>query len=101
MKSRKKFKINRIRIESNDVLAKSIFSSQSSAGSTVSVSASEPGGREFYSRLCSYSVFAMQAYGKLPASSSYGDFEAYVSLLQACFTLVVTNLQKACRLAAN
>ncbi|GBM04114.1 hypothetical protein AVEN_247979-1 [Araneus ventricosus] len=50
----------------------------------VSVSASEPGGRE----LCSCSVFAiicnefaMQACGKLAASSSYGDFEACVNLL--------------------
>ncbi|GBM51246.1 hypothetical protein AVEN_73856-1 [Araneus ventricosus] len=34
-------------------------------------------------------------------SSSYGDFEACVNLLQACFTLVVTNLQKACRLAVQ
>ncbi|GBL60912.1 hypothetical protein AVEN_136774-1 [Araneus ventricosus] len=38
---------------------------------------------------------------KLAASSSYGDFEACVNLLQACFTLVVTNLQKACRLAVQ
>ncbi|GBN60114.1 hypothetical protein AVEN_193031-1 [Araneus ventricosus] len=60
----------------------------------VSVSASEPGGCEFYPGLCSYSVFAilcnefaMQACGKLAASSSYGDFEACVNLLQACFTL--------------
>ncbi|GBN34128.1 hypothetical protein AVEN_164506-1 [Araneus ventricosus] len=76
----------------------------------VSVFASEPGGREFYPGLCSYSVFAiicnefaMQACGKLAASSSYGDFEACVNLLQACFTftLVVINLQKACRLAVQ
>ncbi|GBM64256.1 putative inactive 1-aminocyclopropane-1-carboxylate synthase-like protein 2 [Araneus ventricosus] len=33
--------------------------SQSSAGSTVSVPASEPGGREFYPGLCSCSVFAI------------------------------------------
>ncbi|GBN82473.1 hypothetical protein AVEN_2909-1 [Araneus ventricosus] len=36
---------------------------------------------------------------KLAASSSYGDFEACVNLRQACFTLVVTNLQKASRLS--
>ncbi|GBL92666.1 hypothetical protein AVEN_119067-1 [Araneus ventricosus] len=30
---------------------------------------------------------------QLAASSSYGDFEACVNLLQACCTLVVTNLQ--------
>ncbi|GBN80658.1 hypothetical protein AVEN_251861-1 [Araneus ventricosus] len=104
MKPRKKFKINRIRIESNDVLAKSIFSSQSSAGSMVSVSSSEPGGREFYPGLCSYSVsaiicneFARQACGKLAASSFHGDFEAFVNLLQAC-TLVMTILWQACTL---
>ncbi|GBO33804.1 hypothetical protein AVEN_104844-1 [Araneus ventricosus] len=74
----------------------------------ASVSASEPGGREFYPGLCSYSAlaiicseFAMQACGKLAASSSYGDFEACVNLLLACFTLVVTNLQKACSLAVQ
>ncbi|GBM58732.1 hypothetical protein AVEN_175340-1 [Araneus ventricosus] len=33
--------------------------SRSSAGSTVSVPASEPGGREFYPGLCSCSVFAI------------------------------------------
>ncbi|GBM65178.1 hypothetical protein AVEN_130577-1 [Araneus ventricosus] len=38
---------------------------------------------------------------KLAASSSYGDFEACVNLLQACFTLVVTNLQKACKFAVQ
>ncbi|GBN42941.1 hypothetical protein AVEN_116641-1 [Araneus ventricosus] len=66
----------------------------------VSVSASEPGGREFYPGLCSCFVFAiicnefaMQACGNLAASSSYGDFEACVNLLQACCTLVVTNLR--------
>ncbi|GBO24981.1 hypothetical protein AVEN_59398-1 [Araneus ventricosus] len=65
----------------------------------VSLSASELGGRESYPGLCSYSVFAiicsefaMQACCKLAASSSYGDFEACVNLLHACFTLVVTNL---------
>ncbi|GBN90617.1 hypothetical protein AVEN_109469-1 [Araneus ventricosus] len=68
----------------------------------VNVSASEPGGREFYPGLYSYSVFviicnefAMQACGKLAASSSYGDFETCVNLLQAC-TLVMTNLWQAC-----
>ncbi|GBL75623.1 hypothetical protein AVEN_154941-1 [Araneus ventricosus] len=70
----------------------------------VSVSASEPGGREFYPGLCSYSVFAIicnefarQACGKLAASSFRGDFEAFVNLLQAC-TLVMTNLWQACTL---
>ncbi|GBM32882.1 hypothetical protein AVEN_21749-1 [Araneus ventricosus] len=70
----------------------------------VSVSASEPGGREFYPGLCSYSVFAIicnefarQACGKLAASSFHGDFEAFVNLLQAC-TLVMTNLWQACTL---
>ncbi|GBO17675.1 hypothetical protein AVEN_58977-1 [Araneus ventricosus] len=68
----------------------------------VSVSASEPGGREFYPGLCSYSVFAIisnkfarQACGKLAASSFHGDFGAFVNLLQAC-TLVMTNLWQAC-----
>ncbi|GBN22148.1 hypothetical protein AVEN_61089-1 [Araneus ventricosus] len=83
-----------MRIESNDVLAKSIFSSQSLTGLLATTSASEPVGCEFYPGLCSYSVFAiicnefaMQSCGKLAASSSYGDFEACVNLLQACFTL--------------
>ncbi|GBN67112.1 hypothetical protein AVEN_1427-1 [Araneus ventricosus] len=67
----------------------------------ATASASEPIGREFYPGLCSYSVFAMSFQGKLAASSSYGDFEACANLLQACFTLVVTNLQKACRLAVQ
>ncbi|GBM57478.1 hypothetical protein AVEN_104543-1 [Araneus ventricosus] len=91
----------------------------------VSVSASEPGGRQFYPGLCSYSVFAiicnefaMQACGKLAASSSYGDFEACVNLLQVrpmvtsrlaltCCKFVShlhtcrTNLQEACRLAVQ
>ncbi|GBN78496.1 hypothetical protein AVEN_25189-1 [Araneus ventricosus] len=48
-----------MRIESNDVLAKSIFSSQSLTGRMISTSAFEPVGREFYSVLCSYSVFAV------------------------------------------
>ncbi|GBM50010.1 hypothetical protein AVEN_167128-1 [Araneus ventricosus] len=68
----------------------------------VSVSSSEPGGCEFYPGLCSYyffaiicNEFAMQACGKLAASSSYGDFGAFVNLLQAC-TLVMTNLWQAC-----
>ncbi|GBL86059.1 hypothetical protein AVEN_89108-1 [Araneus ventricosus] len=91
-----------MRIESNDVLAKSIFSSQSLAGRMVRTPASRPLGREFYPGLCSYSVFllqfAMSLQCKLAASSSYGDFEACVNLLQACFTLVVTNLQKAANL---
>ncbi|GBO15048.1 hypothetical protein AVEN_25920-1 [Araneus ventricosus] len=81
----------------------------------VSVSASEPEGREFYTGLCSYSVFAiicnefaMQACGKLAASSSYGDFEACVNLLQACFTLAHLSWQifrkladLQCKSAAN
>ncbi|GBN28349.1 hypothetical protein AVEN_248359-1 [Araneus ventricosus] len=60
----------------------------------VSVNASKPGGREFYPGLCSChgfaiicNEFAMQACGKLAASSSYGDFEACVNFMQACFTL--------------
>ncbi|GBN73734.1 hypothetical protein AVEN_221816-1 [Araneus ventricosus] len=74
----------------------------------VSVSASEPGGREFYPGFCSYSVFAIicnefarQACAKLAASSFHGDFEAFVNLLQACcklFTLVMTSLWQACTL---
>ncbi|GBL86668.1 hypothetical protein AVEN_194900-1 [Araneus ventricosus] len=59
MKSREWFKINRIRIEWNDVLAKSIFYSQSLTGPVVTASASEPASREFYPLLCSYSVFAI------------------------------------------
>ncbi|GBN51267.1 hypothetical protein AVEN_58626-1 [Araneus ventricosus] len=81
---------------------------QSLTGRMVRTPASRALGREFYPGLCSYSVFAiicgkfaMQACGKLPASSSYGDFETCVNLLQACFTLVVTNLQKACRFAVQ
>ncbi|GBN11523.1 hypothetical protein AVEN_137790-1 [Araneus ventricosus] len=74
----------------------------------VRAPASRALGRELYPGLCSYSVlaiicneFTMQASGKLAASSSYGDFEACFNLLQACFTLVVTNLQKACRFAVQ
>ncbi|GBM65758.1 hypothetical protein AVEN_84660-1 [Araneus ventricosus] len=70
----------------------------------VSVSASEPGGREFYPDSVSYSVFAIicnkfarQACGKLAASSFHGDFGAFVNLLQAC-TLVMTNLWQTCTL---
>ncbi|GBM76767.1 hypothetical protein AVEN_271792-1 [Araneus ventricosus] len=37
----------------------------------------------------------MRACGKLAASSSHGDFEAFVNLPQAC-TLVMTNLWQAC-----
>ncbi|GBM22449.1 hypothetical protein AVEN_221512-1 [Araneus ventricosus] len=59
MKSRKQFKINRIRIESNDVLAKSTVTSQSLSGRVVRASGLEAVGREFYPRLCSYSVFAI------------------------------------------
>ncbi|GBO05891.1 hypothetical protein AVEN_83275-1 [Araneus ventricosus] len=73
----------------------------------VSVSASEPGGREFYPGLCSYSVFviisnkfARQACGKLAASSFHGDFGAFVNLLQAC-TLVMTNLWQTCTLVVT
>ncbi|GBO30831.1 hypothetical protein AVEN_112199-1 [Araneus ventricosus] len=102
MKSRKKFKINRIRIEATDVLAKSIFSCRSRTGLVVSTFVYKSVGREFYPGLCSYSVFAIicnefarQACGKLAASSFHGDFEAFVNLLQAC-TLVMTNLWQAC-----
>ncbi|GBO30819.1 hypothetical protein AVEN_178107-1 [Araneus ventricosus] len=48
-----------MRIKSNDVLAKSIFSSQSLTGRMVTASASRALGREFYPGLCSYSVFAI------------------------------------------
>ncbi|GBM31427.1 hypothetical protein AVEN_98520-1 [Araneus ventricosus] len=48
-----------MRIESNGVLAKSIFSSQSLTGRMVRTPASRPLGREFYPRLCLYSVFAI------------------------------------------
>ncbi|GBM19088.1 hypothetical protein AVEN_236913-1 [Araneus ventricosus] len=48
-----------MRIESNDVLAKSIFSSQSLTGRMVRAPASQALGREFYPGLCSYSVFAI------------------------------------------
>ncbi|GBM97002.1 hypothetical protein AVEN_57176-1 [Araneus ventricosus] len=58
----------------------------------VSVSASEPGGREFYPGLCSHCVFAiicnefgMQACDKLASSSSYGDFEACVNFAAGLF----------------
>ncbi|GBL89831.1 hypothetical protein AVEN_179604-1 [Araneus ventricosus] len=88
-------------IESNDVLAKSIFSSQRLTGRMVKAPASRALGREFFPGLCSYSVFCYSLQCKLAASSSYGDFEACVNLLQACFTLVVTNLQKACRFAVH
>ncbi|GBO22949.1 hypothetical protein AVEN_257214-1 [Araneus ventricosus] len=85
-----------MRIESNGVLAKSIFSSESITGRMVRAPAARALGRELYPGLCSYSVFAIVC----NASSSYGDFEACVNLLQACFTLV-TNLQKACRFAVQ
>ncbi|GBL80303.1 hypothetical protein AVEN_92226-1 [Araneus ventricosus] len=64
----------------------------------VSVSASEPGGREFYPGLCSYSVFAIicnefarQACGKLAASSFHGDFELAASL-HSCHDKFVASL---------
>ncbi|GBN70348.1 hypothetical protein AVEN_196073-1 [Araneus ventricosus] len=57
------------------------------------------------SRVLSWVVFVLcfcyNLQCKLAASSSYGDFEACVNLLQACFTLVVTNFQKTCRLGAS
>ncbi|GBN43231.1 hypothetical protein AVEN_264161-1 [Araneus ventricosus] len=91
-----------MRIESNDVLAKSIFSSQSLTGRMARATAFRALGREFCPGLCSYSVFAIicnefarQACGKLAASSFHGDFEAFVNLLQAC-TLVMTSLWQAC-----
>ncbi|GBN32057.1 hypothetical protein AVEN_97330-1 [Araneus ventricosus] len=67
----------------------------------VSVSASEPGDREFYPgvcfALCFCNKFALQACGKLAASSFHGDFGAFVNLLQAC-TLAMTNLWQTCTL---
>ncbi|GBN40869.1 hypothetical protein AVEN_118494-1 [Araneus ventricosus] len=70
----------------------------------VSVSTSEPGGREFYPGLCFVLCFALicnkfarQACDKLAASSFHGDFGAFVNLLQAC-TLVMTNLWQTCTL---
>ncbi|GBO18605.1 hypothetical protein AVEN_227967-1 [Araneus ventricosus] len=48
-----------MRIESNDVLAKSIFSSQSLTGRMLRAPASQALGREFYPGLCSYCVFAI------------------------------------------
>ncbi|GBN88742.1 hypothetical protein AVEN_29496-1 [Araneus ventricosus] len=48
-----------MRIESNGVSAKSIFSSQSLTGRMVTAPASRALGREFYPGLCSYSVFAI------------------------------------------
>ncbi|GBL89098.1 hypothetical protein AVEN_255235-1 [Araneus ventricosus] len=48
-----------MRIESSDVLAKSILSSQSLTGRMVRAPASRALGREFYPGLCSYSVFAI------------------------------------------
>ncbi|GBN01963.1 hypothetical protein AVEN_166583-1 [Araneus ventricosus] len=57
------------------------------------------------SRVLSWVVFVLcfcyNLQCKLAASSSYGDFEACVNLLQACFTLVVTKLQKDCRFAVQ
>ncbi|GBN31726.1 hypothetical protein AVEN_139544-1 [Araneus ventricosus] len=47
-----------MRIESNGVLAKSIFSSQNLTGRMVRAHACRALGREFYPGLCSYSVFA-------------------------------------------
>ncbi|GBN81476.1 hypothetical protein AVEN_150599-1 [Araneus ventricosus] len=47
--------------------------------------------------LCFCNEFARQVCGKLAASSFYGDFEAFVNLLQSC-TLVMTNLWQACTL---
>ncbi|GBN08878.1 hypothetical protein AVEN_202232-1 [Araneus ventricosus] len=76
----------------------------------VSVSSSEPGGREFYPGvcfvLCFCNKFARQACGKLAESSFHVDFGAFVNLLQDCtlvttnlwqtYTLVMTNLWQAC-----
>ncbi|GBN34954.1 hypothetical protein AVEN_29633-1 [Araneus ventricosus] len=65
----------------------------------VSVTALEPGGREFYPGLCFVfcNKFARQACGKFAASSFHGDFGAFVNLLQAC-TLVMINLWQTCTL---
>ncbi|GBN72153.1 hypothetical protein AVEN_153186-1 [Araneus ventricosus] len=100
-----------MRIESNDVLAKSIFPSRSLTGRMVAAPASRALGREFYPGLSSYSVFAIicnEFAMQLAASSSYGDFEACVNLLQACFTLAYLSLQifrkfadLQCKCAAN
>ncbi|GBM68816.1 hypothetical protein AVEN_67324-1 [Araneus ventricosus] len=65
----------------------------------VSASASEPAARELYPGLCSYSVFAMSLQCKPAASSSHGDSEACVNLLQTCFTLALLSCQTCCKLA--
>ncbi|GBO28027.1 hypothetical protein AVEN_150172-1 [Araneus ventricosus] len=54
-----------MRIESNDVLAKYIFSSQNVTGRMVRAPASRALGREFYPGLCSYSAFAIICNGSL------------------------------------
>ncbi|GBM48694.1 hypothetical protein AVEN_192294-1 [Araneus ventricosus] len=87
MKSRKQFTINRIRIESNDVIAKSIFSSQSLSGRVVRASGLETVGSEFYPRLCSYSVFAIVCNEFDVANLTRGDFEADVNVLQVVSSL--------------
>ncbi|GBM21154.1 hypothetical protein AVEN_5466-1 [Araneus ventricosus] len=46
-------------MESNDVLAKSVFASRSRADRVVQTSRYQAVGREFYPRLCSYSVLAI------------------------------------------
>ncbi|GBM70791.1 hypothetical protein AVEN_127338-1 [Araneus ventricosus] len=54
-----------MRIESKDVLEKSIVSSQSLTGPVVSASACEPVGRDFYPGLCPNSVFAIVCNARL------------------------------------
>ncbi|GBN49929.1 hypothetical protein AVEN_143517-1 [Araneus ventricosus] len=64
----------------------------------VSASASEPVDREFYSGLRSYSVFAIIC-NEFASSSSYGDLEACVNLLQACFTLALLSCHSCSKIA--
>ncbi|GBO16269.1 hypothetical protein AVEN_74750-1 [Araneus ventricosus] len=84
-------------MESNDALANSTFSSRSLSGRKVRAPASKALGREFYSEVLLV-FFRYVCHDKLAASSSRGDFEACVNLLQACFTLAVLSCQPFCKL---
>ncbi|GBN26812.1 hypothetical protein AVEN_111363-1 [Araneus ventricosus] len=66
----------------------------------VSASAAEPEDREFPSQVVFVLCFCYNLLCKLAASSSHGDFEACVNLLQTCFTLALLSCQ-ACRSAVQ
>ncbi|GBN19645.1 hypothetical protein AVEN_20120-1 [Araneus ventricosus] len=94
-----------MRIESNDVLAKSIFSSLSLTGRLVRAPASRALGREFYPELCSYSVFDIVCNASLlqvrPMVTSRLSLTCckLVSHLHTCRAKFAESLQ--CKSAAN